>query len=299
MATDSPDPVNAGAHLTYSIIVSNSGPLSSISDTLTDAIPAGTTFVSATAPAGWTVTTPAVGGAGTVRWFLSGSFLSGGSATFGLVVAVDSSAVGTVENTATLTTGNVDAYQLNNSAHTSTTIGSVPPPPSGTIGGDSGEEAYGDPGADPNTGLILPRSGNDRRPAPAAGPAPTSGSPGASQAGNAGASPAGQPGSSATPAGASSDALDAGIERPTPNPFTGSMRMAYAVTGEAARVEIGVFDIAGRRMRMLAEGVQPAGRHSVTWDGRDESGAHVRKGMYFVRIQVGDQARQFRVASVN
>jgi len=71
------------------------------------------------------------------------------------------------------------------------------------------------------------------------------------------------------------------------------------VTGEAARVEIGVFDIAGRRMRMLAEGVQPAGRHSVTWDGRDESGAHVRKGMYFVRIQVGDQARQFRVASVN
>jgi flagellar hook assembly protein FlgD len=75
--------------------------------------------------------------------------------------------------------------------------------------------------------------------------------------------------------------------------------MAYAVTGEAARVEIGVYDIAGREVRVLAEGVQSAGRHSVTWDGRDQSGAQVRKGMYFVRIQVGGQAKQFRVTSVN
>jgi flagellar hook assembly protein FlgD len=75
--------------------------------------------------------------------------------------------------------------------------------------------------------------------------------------------------------------------------------MVYAVTGEGARVEIGVYDIAGRQMRVLAEGVESVGRHSVTWDGRDNSGAHVRKGMYFVRIQIGNQARQVRVTSVN
>jgi uncharacterized repeat protein (TIGR01451 family) len=122
VATDSPDPVNAGQNLTYNIIVSNSGPLSSISDSLTDAIPTGTTFVSATTPAGWTLTTPAVGGTGIVRWFRPTSFAAGAGATFGMVVAVNSNAVGTVENTAVLTAGNVDAYLFNNSAHTSTII---------------------------------------------------------------------------------------------------------------------------------------------------------------------------------
>jgi uncharacterized repeat protein (TIGR01451 family) len=122
VAMDSPDPVNAGQNLAYSIVVSNSGPLSSTSDTLTDVIPAGTTFVSATAPAGWTMTTPAVGGTGIVRWTLSTSFGAGASAGFGLLVAVDAGATGTVENTAMLTAGNLDAYQTNNSSHTSTTI---------------------------------------------------------------------------------------------------------------------------------------------------------------------------------
>jgi uncharacterized repeat protein (TIGR01451 family) len=122
VAADSPDPVNAGQNLTFSILVSNSGPLSSTADTLTDAIPAGTTFVSATAPAGWTLTTPAVGGTGIVQWVLPTILGPSASATFGLVVAVDTSAVGTVENTATLTPGNVDAYLTNNSSHTSTII---------------------------------------------------------------------------------------------------------------------------------------------------------------------------------
>ena len=122
VATDTPDPVNAGQNLTFSILVSNSGPLSSTADTLTDAVPAGTTFVSATAPSGWSMTTPAVGGTGTVRWILPTSFNAGANATFGMVVAVNVGAVGTVENTATLTSGNVDAYLFNNSSHTSTTI---------------------------------------------------------------------------------------------------------------------------------------------------------------------------------
>ena len=119
---DTPDPVGAGHNLSYSIFVNNSGPLTSSQDTVTDVIPAGTKFVSATAAAGWTMTTPAVGGTGTVRWILSGSLAAGTYASFGLVVAVDSAATGTVENTIALTSNTVDAYQLNNTAHTSTVI---------------------------------------------------------------------------------------------------------------------------------------------------------------------------------
>jgi len=287
--TDSPNPVSAGQNLTYGIIVSNSGPLASSADTLTDSIPAGTKFVSATAPAGWTMTTPAVGGSGIVRWVLSGNFYAGGSTTFGLVVAVDSSAVGTVENTAALTSGNLDAYLINNTAHTSTTIGNVPTPPGGSNGGGSGDDLNPDPDPTAEVPILARAKGGQGMPAPApqpssggspvAGPAPTSGG--------------------ASPDGGNAPASAEAIARFAPNPFTSSTSMVYAVTGEDARVEIGVYDIAGRQMRVLAEGVESVGRHSVTWDGRDDSGAHVRKGMYFVRIQIGNQARQVRVTSVN
>jgi len=68
------------------------------------------------------VTTPPVGGTGTVRWFLQSAFGPAASATFGLMVAVNAGASGTVENTATLGSGTIDAYQTNNSSHVSTTI---------------------------------------------------------------------------------------------------------------------------------------------------------------------------------
>src|SRR5215218_2953416 len=64
--TDILDPVVAGANLTYTITVTNAGPNNAQSVQLTDPVPASTTFVSFTAPPGWTITTPFVGGTGTV-----------------------------------------------------------------------------------------------------------------------------------------------------------------------------------------------------------------------------------------
>jgi uncharacterized repeat protein (TIGR01451 family) len=119
---DSPDPVGAGHNLTYTLIAYNSGPLAAIPDTVSDWIPAGTTFVSATAPAGWTMTTPAVGGTGMVRWVLPTPFAPSSSASFSLVVAVDAGASGTVENDAKLASGTFDAYAFNNTPHASTAI---------------------------------------------------------------------------------------------------------------------------------------------------------------------------------
>ena len=49
--TDSPDPVVAGTNLTYTLKVTNLGPSDNAGFTLSDTIPAGTTFVSATSPA--------------------------------------------------------------------------------------------------------------------------------------------------------------------------------------------------------------------------------------------------------
>jgi len=45
--TDNPDPVNAGATLTYTLVASNAGPSTASTITVTDTLPAGVTFQSA------------------------------------------------------------------------------------------------------------------------------------------------------------------------------------------------------------------------------------------------------------
>jgi hypothetical protein len=88
------------------------------------------------------------------------------------------------------------------------------------------------------------------------------------------------------------------LYRPAPNPFTGDMRMAYAVATAGERVRISVYDLAGRLVRTLTDDVQSAGQHTVVWDGRDAQGSRMRQGVYFVHAQIGGMARQVRVTFV-
>jgi len=64
--------------------------------------------------------------------------------------------------------------------------------------------------------------------------------------------------------------------------------MVYDLPREAG-VEINVYDASGRLVRSLREGTRPAGRHTAEWDGRDTGGAEVASGVYFARLEVGDQ----------
>ncbi len=79
--TDSPDPVIAGTNLTYTLNFASSGPSDAQNVSITDAVPTGTTFVSASAPAGWSTTSPAVGGTGNVI-FTKGTAASGETGDF-------------------------------------------------------------------------------------------------------------------------------------------------------------------------------------------------------------------------
>ncbi|HYC90856.1 MAG TPA: endonuclease/exonuclease/phosphatase family protein [Thermoanaerobaculia bacterium] len=120
--TDSPDPVNAGGDITYTITVTNAGPTNAASASMSDTLPAGTTFVSVSAPAGWTCTTPAVGAGGTVSC-TNPSFATG-SAVFSLVARVAAATTpGTViTNTATVSSTTADPNLGNESATTTTSV---------------------------------------------------------------------------------------------------------------------------------------------------------------------------------
>jgi subtilisin-like proprotein convertase family protein len=70
----------------------------------------------------------------------------------------------------------------------------------------------------------------------------------------------------------------------SPNPFNPVTEIAYGLPSES-EVSIKVYDVTGRLVRVLRDGVEPAGYHSVTWDGRDDRGASVASGVYFCRMQ--------------
>ena len=104
--SDSPDPVGAGDNISYLIAVTNNGPGDASGVTLTDIIPAGTTFVSFTQTAGPAFLS-AGGNGGTVTATLA-NFPNGATATFELVVAADASlgAGVIVSNTVSITSSN-------------------------------------------------------------------------------------------------------------------------------------------------------------------------------------------------
>ena len=88
------------------------------------------------------------------------------------------------------------------------------------------------------------------------------------------------------------------LYRPMPNPFRDGTHMAYAVNQPVAHVDIRVFDLAGRVVRTLENGDKGPGRYLVSWDGRDDQGARIRSGMYFLRASIGGQQKKVTVTMV-
>ena len=84
--------------------------------------------------------------------------------------------------------------------------------------------------------------------------------------------------------------------KPTPNPTTGRTTILYRVTGAVEQpVDIVVYDIAGRRVRVLERGMRKPGDGITVWDGRDDQGTQVARGVYYVRGILGSQRYTSRV----
>jgi hypothetical protein len=69
-----------------------------------------------------------------------------------------------------------------------------------------------------------------------------------------------------------------------PNPFNPTTTIAFSLAGEGT-VEIMIFNVAGQKVRTLIDERRPAGRHTVTWDGRNDGGRRVATGVYFYRMR--------------
>jgi len=72
-----------------------------------------------------------------------------------------------------------------------------------------------------------------------------------------------------------------------PNPFNPTTSISFTLT-TAGQVELSVFNIMGQKVITLADGVFSAGTHEVEWNGADENGNLVTSGVYFYRINAGN-----------
>ena len=122
-----PASVATAAQITFTqVVTNNSATVTAVGVSLTETTPANTTFVSATAPAGWTCpTTPAAGGTGTITCApTTGTLAPSTSVTVTIVVAVAPEAVGgsTITNSVTVSETGTDPAPGNNTATASSTV---------------------------------------------------------------------------------------------------------------------------------------------------------------------------------
>ena len=74
-----------------------------------------------------------------------------------------------------------------------------------------------------------------------------------------------------------------------PNPFNPSTTLTYTLPVRT-EVSVTVYDATGRVVCELSRRVETAGEHMVSWDGRDDAGAHVSSGVYHIRVEADGQA---------
>jgi hypothetical protein len=80
------------------------------------------------------------------------------------------------------------------------------------------------------------------------------------------------------------------VSDPFPNPFNPSTTIKINLPADN-HVQFAVYDILGRRVRLLEDRMLPAGEHAIVWNARDDAGNPAASGVYFFRCNAGNSVR--------
>lgn len=79
-----------------------------------------------------------------------------------------------------------------------------------------------------------------------------------------------------------------------PNPFAASTELTFSAA-TAARARLAIYDIGGRRVRVLFDGTATPGVTRTSWDGRADDGTAAQSGVYLARLEFGDRVETLRL----
>jgi hypothetical protein len=74
------------------------------------------------------------------------------------------------------------------------------------------------------------------------------------------------------------------LHQNVPNPFNPTTIISYDVPVAGGKVALQVYDVAGRLVRTLVDGLETPGEKRVTWNGLNSQGNRVATGVYFYRM---------------
>jgi len=79
-----------------------------------------------------------------------------------------------------------------------------------------------------------------------------------------------------------------------PNPFINSTAIDFALPCEV-HVNLTIYDVAGRKVKVLAHGMCNPEHHTVHWDGKDGQGRRVSPGVYIYTLNAGENTAMRRM----
>ena len=78
------------------------------------------------------------------------------------------------------------------------------------------------------------------------------------------------------------------LDQNYPNPFNPTTEIVFSIPKDL-KVNLEVFNIMGQSINTLIDEELNAGEHTIEWDSRNTSGQVVSSGIYFYKLQAGDQ----------
>jgi hypothetical protein len=88
----------------------------------------------------------------------------------------------------------------------------------------------------------------------------------------------------AVPEGQGSPIVQRLLGASAPNPLISMTELHYTLPN-SGRLKLSIFDVSGREVARLVDGVQGAGLHRVRWNGRDPQANRLPAGIYFARFE--------------
>ncbi len=82
-----------------------------------------------------------------------------------------------------------------------------------------------------------------------------------------------------------------------PNPLHGHTAIRFELPAATA-VDVGVYDVLGRKVRTLGTGTMLPGEHAMRWDGRSDVGHAVESGIYYIHLETPGESESKSVTVV-